>query len=468
MFYRKRPEGYQIEQPSLFGPLKVRIPFIHMKLEISEFVQGALLCVLPMSGAAIWADIFNVPFQAAVLMLCINNFFFLLHPLFGCPAVAGWITAGLPLYMMYYKSFPEDQRIQALIALQLMVGLIFFLLHSTKLADAIMKRVPVFLKCGILLGAGMSAIISQVSPSGRFWTMPLAMSVALVFAFFMMFSTTTEKLKQKYGTYRFIAQFGIAIPFAIALIVGTLITKEIPKPEIQWYFIPSSLKEIMSMTSIFAVGVPSAAIFIKAIPTAIAAYIIAYGDIFVIDSLVKVADVARQDEKITFSVTRVGIICAIRNFIEGIFFPHIAMCGPMVGGPQAMVINRYTKGTRKDMDSYWGGSWSITFGMSLALLIGPLVSLLQKGAPLGMTLNLVIQGFLCGYVAINLLKNQTDGQKGMAVVVGAFIVALGASWGLAAGLALWIVVDRDWLQNMLLKGKHHGTDTEKESEVLAE
>lgn len=461
MIYQKRPEGYQIEQPSLFGSLKVRIPFIHMKFEVAEFVQGALLCVLPMSGSAIWADVFGIPFEAAVLMLCINNYFFLLHPFFGCPSVAGWITAGLPLYIMYYTSFPEEQRIQALIALQLTVGLVFLVLHASRLADAFMKRLPVFLKCGILLGAGMSAIIFEVDETGRMWKMPISMGIALVFAFFMMFSSTTEKLKQKYGMYRFIAQFGIAIPFAIALVFGTLIG-EIPKPVIEWYFIPSSLTEIMGLTSVFAVGFPAAEMFVRALPTALAAYVIAYGDILVIDSLIKVADVARRDEQLTFSVTRVGIICAIRNFIEGICFPHIAMCGPMVGGPQAMVINRYVKGTRKEMDSYWGGCWSMCFGMSTALLIGPFVSLLRQGAPLGMTLNLVIQGFLCGYVAVNLLREQTDGQKGMACVVGAFIAALGASWGLLAGILLWIIVDRDWMKKTILKPKEEYKPPEEE------
>jgi len=441
MIYKERRLGE--EQPYMFGSLRVRIPFIHMKLEIPEFIQGALLCVLPMSGAAIWGDTFGIGFEAAVLLLCINNFFFLFHPIFGDPSVAGWITAGLPLYIMFVSGYPMEQRIHALIALQLVTGIIFMVLHVTKIAEAMMKRIPVFFKCGILIGAGMSAIVSQIKPEGRLWSMPIAMAVALALGFFMMFSDTTKHLKKKYGPYRFIAQFGIAIPFVVALIFGTLVTKEIAPFQIQWYFIPSSIKEIMSLTSPLFIGFPPSSMYLAAVPTAISAYIIAYGDMLVVDSLIKIADKARPDEKITFSTTRVGIICGLRNLVQGVLFPHIALCGPMVGGPQAMVINRYANGTRKDMDSYWGGCWSMCFGMSFALLVGPFVSLLRNGAPIGMVLNLVIQGFLCGYVAINLLKDQTDGQKGMAIVVGAFIVALGAAYGLLAGFVLWIIVAKE-------------------------
>lgn len=450
--YRKREYGDV--QPYIGGDfLKIRIPFLHMKFEPAEFIQGALLCVLPMSGSAVWAEVFGVPFYAAVLLLCINNFFFLMHPFFGCPAVSGWITAGLPLYIMFYTSYPMEERIHALIALQIVTGVIFLLLHVSRAAEAFMQRIPTFLKCGILFGAALGAIIFEVKPEGRLWSMPIAMVFALVFAFFMMFSKTTEKLKQKYGIYRFIAQFGIGIPFALGLVLGTLIG-EIDPPKIEWYFVPSSLKEIMSLTSVFFIGWPPLEMFIAAIPTAISAYIIAYGDVLVIDSLVKMADKARPDEKLDFSVTRVGVFCAIRNLIEGVLFPHIALCGPMVGGPQAMVINRYVKGTRKEMDSYWGGCWSMGFGQSFALLVGPFVSLLRNGAAIGMTLNLTIQGFLCGYVAINMLRDEEDGQKGLAIVVGAVIVALGAAYGLAAGILLWIIVDRDWMKKTVLKDKN--------------
>src|SRR5699024_6020639 len=152
--------------------------------------------------------------------------------------------------------------------------------------------------------------------------------------------------------------------------------------------------------SIFAVGIPELSYFIKALPLAIAAYIIAFGDVLVMNSLLGQADKVRTDEKLKFSPGRNSIISSIRNFILGIFMPFLPLAGPQWTAGQVLVLNRYMNNDRSVVDSYWGGATGIYWGMSIALLLGPLVTLFQPGINIGMSLTLLIQGYLCGYLAL--------------------------------------------------------------------
>jgi hypothetical protein len=79
-FGKKRKYGE--EQPYMLGPLSLRLPFVHYKLELSDFIQGALLCIVPMSGATIMEEVLGISFEISILMLAITNFLFLLHTQF--------------------------------------------------------------------------------------------------------------------------------------------------------------------------------------------------------------------------------------------------------------------------------------------------------------------------------------------------------------------------------------------------
>ena len=402
--YKRRKKGE--EQPSTLGVLKLRIPFIHYKIEIPDWIQGAILSVVPMSVTAIMMDVLGIPFEIAIAFVILNNFLYLLHTHFGDPAIAGWITAGIPLYVGFLSGFPEgDERILALIALQLTLAFIFLLMGVFKGADTLVKRLPMSLKAGILLGAGFAAVFGEFSPDGRVWTMPITILLGSAFAFFMMFSNTAAPLRQKYRFFRYVAQFGIAIPFALAYVFGIVIG-EVATPEISWTLVSLPINEIISSYSIFAVGIPDLSYFIKALPLAIAAYIIAFGDVLVMNSLLGQADKVRTDEKLTFSQGRNSIISSIINFILGIFMPFLPLAGPQWTAGQVLVLNRYMNNDRSVVDSYWGGATGIYWGMSIALLLGPLVTLFQPGINIGMSLTLLIQGYLCGYLSLEMLSKK--------------------------------------------------------------
>lgn len=440
--YKRRQDG--LEQPSMLGPLKVRLPFVHYKIEIPDWIQGAILSVVPMSITAYMLDVLGIPFELAIVFVIINNFLYLLHTHFGDPSVVGWITAGIPLYVAFLSAYPEGAaRIQALIALQAMVALIFLVMGLFKGAEYLVNKVPLSLKAGILIGAGFAAVFGEFKTDGRVWTMPITILIGAAFGFFMLFSKSAQPLRERYSLFRFVAQYGIAIPFALAYLFGVLIG-EVSKPSISWSFTPMPIGEILSNYSIFGVGVPPFEYFLQALPLAIAAYIIAFGDVLVVSSLIKRANEVRKDEKIEFSPTRNSILVAIRNGVQSIFTPFLGMSGPQWTAGQALVTTRFMNNPRKVVDSYWGGATGIFWGMSFALLLGPVVTLFQPGLAIGMTLTMLIQGYLCGYLAMELLKDTSTLEKGIAVIIGAVLVAKGATWGLGVGLVLWILLELDW------------------------
>ncbi|WP_019243917.1 MULTISPECIES: hypothetical protein [Bacillus] len=443
--YKKRKDG--TEQPYMLGALKLRLPFIHYKMEFPDWIQGAILCVVPMSITAIMMDVLGIPFELAIAFVIINNFLYLLHTHFGDPSIAGWITAGIPLYVGFLTGFPEgEERILALIALQFTVALIFLLMGIFKGADVLVKKLPTSLKAGILLGAGFAAVFKEFSADGRVWTMPITILLGAAFGFFMMFSNTAAPLREKYSFFRYVAQFGIAIPFALAYIFGMIIG-EVSTPQINWGIVALPLGEIFTNYSVFSIGFPDFSYFLKAIPLAIAAYIIAFGDVLVISSLLKKANEVRVDEKIVFQASRNSIIVSIRNFIQALFMPFLSLSGPQWTAGQVLVLNRFMSNNRSQVESYWGGATGIFWGMSFALLLGPVVSLFQPGINIGMALTMMIQGYLCGYLAMEILNDKGNLEKGIAVIIGAVLATKGAAWGLGVGIVLWLLLEKNWVKN---------------------
>ncbi|MBO8171233.1 MAG: hypothetical protein H0Z33_04980 [Bacillaceae bacterium] len=446
-FYIGKEREYGAEQPSALGLLKLRLPFIHYGIEIPDWIQGAILCVVPMGITAVMMDVLGIPFELAIAFVIINNFLYLLHTSFGDPSIAGWITAGIPLYVGFLTGFPEGEaRIQALIALQAMIAIIFLIMGLLKGAEAMVKRVPISIKAGILLGAAFAAIFGEFNDGGRVWTMPITIMFGAALGFFMMFSRTVAPLRERYSFFRYVAQFGIAVPFGLAYLFGIMIG-EVATPELTWNLVPIPLGEIVSTYSVFAVGFPPADYFLKALPLAVAAYIIAFGDILVASTLLKSTDASRKDEKIKFSVTRNSIIVSVRNFIQSIFMPYLPLSGPQWTAGQVLVINRYINNKKEQVDSYWGGATGIFWGMSFALMLGPIVSLFKPGVNIGMTLTMLIQGYLCGYLGMELLKNEGRLQMGIAIMIGAVLATKGAAWGLGIGFVLWFLLEKEWFKD---------------------
>jgi hypothetical protein len=59
--------------------------------------------------------------------------------------------------------------------------------------------------------------------------------------------------------------------------------------------------------------------------------------------------------------------------------------------------------------------------------------------PIALSFSLLIQGFVCTGIAMDMLK--TNEQKGVAGIMGAILATKGAAWGLASGFILYFLVE---------------------------
>ncbi len=439
-FYLMKDRPYGEEQPYWGGPLKLRLPFIHYPIEWADFIQGAILAVVPMGIIAAMTKYLGIPFEIAITMVIINNFFYLIHTTFGDPTVAGWITAGIPLYIGWLSNYPlGPERLKALIGFQLVVGAIFLILGVTGLARRVVSIVPASIKSGILLGAGLASIIRVFKPGSFFQQMPYTLTIATVFSFFMLFSKRALALRQKYGIFRWIAQYGIAPAFLVGYGVGVIL-KEVKPPTMKYGLVHWDIAGMMTKVSALGVGWPTAKMMVDAIPLAIMAYILAFGDILILESLIEVCNRERPDEKIVFQANRTHIITAIRNIIEAIFLPFISLAGPQWTGGQALVVNRYINSTPEEEPTYWGGATSLFWGMSIALCLAVIVSFCKPALKVGFALTLMIQGWLCCYLAMEMLHDNV--QRGISGVMGSIIAAKpGSALGLGAGIVMYVLIE---------------------------
>ncbi len=412
------------ELPYAGGNLKLRIPFIHYRIEYQDFIQGAILSCVPLGITAAMVKVLGIPIEVAVLMVVINNFLYLLHTSFGDPSVSGWITAGIPLYISYltgYEAGPE--RIMALVALQILVGVIFLVLGVTGITKFVIKHFPISMRAGILLGAGFASLMRVFNPAQPFMgKMPIAFTIAALGSFFILFSAKAIKFRAKHNWFAWIASFGIAPGFVLGYITG-LLTGEIPPPTgvFDRFIIAMPLGEMISSFTSLGVGFPSASMWGAAISLAIVAYVLAFGDILVLEAMIDDCNKSRQDEDVIFEVPRNHVITAFRNIFQGLCVPFLPLCGPQWTGGQALVVNRYKHSTPEQEPSYWGGATSLFWGMSIAMIFHPLVQIVLPAKLIGFGLTLLIQGYLCIYLAFAMCT--TNVQRGIAGVMGAALVS---------------------------------------------
>lgn len=424
------------ELPYTGGALKLRIPFVHYRLEYQDIIQGAILSCIPLGITAAMVKVLGIPLEVAVLMVVINNFLYLLHTSFGDPSISGWITAGIPLYISYLTGFElGPERIQALIALQVLVGLIFLVLGVSGITRWVIKHFPISMRAGILLGAGFASLMRVFSSEQPFiGKMPIAFSIAALGSFFILFSSRALRFRAKSGLFAWVAGFGIAPGFVIGYAVG-LASGEISPPVgiFDRFIIDIPFGDMVSSFTAIGIGMPPVSMWLSALSLAVVAYVLAFGDILVLETMIEDCNKARPDEKIVFEVRRNHIITAFRNIFMGFCVPFLPLCGPQWTGGQALVVNRFKHSTPEQEPSYWGGATSIFWGMSLAMVFHPLVQIILPAKLIGFGLTLLIQGYLCIYLAFTMCT--TNVQRGIAGVMGAALVS--ANYAKLWGNAFW-------------------------------
>jgi len=418
------------------GPFKIRLPFIHFKWEWPEFLQGLILCATCLGAIPVLTEILGVSFEVALTMVIINGALYMLHFLLGDPVVPGWITPAIPLIMAHltqYQIGPE--RTHSLIALQLMVAFVFLFLGSTGLAIRLVKIIPQSIKAGVILGAGMAAVINVMNV--RFARAPIVITLGTAIAFFLLFSISFKELGRRNKFFWQLAKYGMLPSILFALIVGPFIG-ELPFPEIEWGFSSLRLGELISGYTIFGIGFPNVTLFIDALPLLVAVYIIAFGDFVLAETVIGAASKERPDEFVEFNPNRSNLISGMRNLVLALVSPYTQLAGPLWAAVTVTVAERYKLG-KDGMNSLWGGIGTFRIATFVALFLMPVVSLVRPALPVALALTLVVQGFACAYIAMGMVN--TNAQRGVAGFMAIILATRGAAWGLGAGVLFYLVCE---------------------------
>ena len=467
-----RAEG--AEQPAIkLGMFRIRIPFVHAPWELPEMIQAMVVFVTGVSAVAYLQDIFGLPFSVALSIVCIHELLYVFQNIVGDPIVGGWITPAIPLVTTWLLSFQNTtERIQALVMLQLILGLLYLVLGITGLASKLVHKVPVSVKAGILIGAGFSAVIGKygfaAAESGGmgFYGSPISFSIGVLAALFLLFSVgfSRQKNKPRHKFIKFLAKCGFVPALLLAYIVGML-AGEISTPVnvladgIVFNPIPG-LKYVLGNFCLTAVGLPSWHVISSAAVMAVVAYIISFGDIVTGTEFLEDAKQYRPDEDVRVNPNLTNICCGVRNILQSLFFPTVTMSGPLWSAMMVTICERYKTG-KENMYSFFGGCITFNVAKWVCCLILPLVALIRPILPLSMSLTLMIQAFGCFYVALGLCKNNT--QRGVAGLIGGVLAITNPQTGLLVGIIISFICE--WL---LTKDFGSKKEAEEEKESVRE
>lgn len=422
-----------------FGPFQVRLPFIHYKIESVEFIQGLILGVTALSAVPYLEQYLGLPYELAWSCVILETMLYLLHSLLGDPVVPGWITPTLPLTIVFLEGFPIGQeRIQAMIALQLLVGLVFLFMGISKLADKFVHAVPASVKGGILLAAPITVMAGQIGEGGNMHKYPIAIVAGVGLLLLISFSDKYQEKRKDSKFLDLVARYGNLFPYLLAMIVGLIVGElDMPGLEIGTFIKIPEFSRMFSQVSIFGVGIPPVSMFLKALPLALVSYVIAFGDFVTTETLVTEARQSRDDEYIDFNSSRSNMVSGLRNVLLAIFAPFPPLSGPLWVGMTVSVSIRYQEG-KKAMKSLLGGMASFRLATFLSVMIIPVVSFFRPIFGVGSSITLLFQAFVCARIAMDYCKTDRDKMIGgvMAAVLATQGTAWASAWALCVGFGL--------------------------------
>lgn len=443
----KRKHGEK--QPYIpMGPFHFRLPFIHYRFELPDYIQGLLMCAVCLGIIPVLQEYLGMPFEIAITIVILNGFFYLWHAHLGDPVVPGWITPAIPLLLLWLKTFPEGvPRMHALIAFEFELGLFSLILGMTGLAKRFVDLVPDALKAGILLGAGIAAVRLVFQHGGRFDLYPWTITIAIGFAFYILFSNHFKTLRNKNKALKHLSDLGLMPALVLAIIVAPLV-KELPWPTIQWGFTVPQFYTLFTEWTPFAerIGWPPLSLYLSAAPLVFAVYIVLFGELIQAEALIDEAREFRNgDEDVHFDANRNNMICGIRNIGMSMLGPDASMCGPMWAAMQVVECERYKHGPEA-MDSLFGGVASFRWGTFTGYFFSPIVTLVKPILPIALSLTMLVQGYVA--VRVGVLKARTFNDLGVAGIVAAVLITREAAAAFGVGIVLCaLIYGKDTFRN---------------------
>ena len=398
------------------------------------------MCAVCLGVIPMLQEYLGMPFEVAITIVILNGFFYLWHAHLGDPVVPGWITPAIPLLLLWLKTFPEGvPRLHALIAFELELGIFSLLLGATGLAKKFVDLVPDALKAGILLGAGIAAVRLVFQPGGRFDLYPWTITIAIGFAFYILFANHFKTLRNKNRWLKMLSDLGLMPALVLAIIVAPLV-KELPWPTIQWGFTVPQFYTLFTEWTPFAarVGWPPLSMYLSAAPLVAAVYIVLFGELIQAEALIDEArEVRHGDEDIHFDANRNNMIVGIRNIGMSMLGPDASMCGPMWAAMQVVECERYKHGPEA-MDSLFGGVGSFRWGTFTGYFFMPIVTLVKPILPIALSLTMLVQGYVA--VRVGILKARTYNDLGVAGIVAAILITREAAAAFGVGIVLCLLI----------------------------
>ncbi len=432
----KRPYGQEPPYIPIWR-FKMRLPGIHYHWEWADYVQGLIMCAVCLSIIPVLSDTLGMPFEVALAIVVLNGFLYLWHAWLGDPVVPGWVTPAIPLLIAYVSTYPAGpERMHALVAFELTLGVWCLFLGTTGLAQKVINAIPRAIKAGVILGAGVAAIQLVFKAGGKFFAMPITISVCALVALFMMYNPLFRKAAEKNKLARVLSNLGI-LPAILAAIVIAPLVGEAPF-EIQWGFSSPDFRTLWTdWVPWGTLGWPSLDLYLKSVPLVLAAYIVIFGDAVQCQAIIRDADPVRPDEPVEYNPDRGHLIVGLRNSIMSIFGPDISMCGPIWAAMTVVTYERWKKG-RSSMDSIYGGVGAFRFGTFTGYWLLPIVTVTKPILAAALSLTMLIQGFVSVYVGAREARSLKD--LGIAGLVAGVLISQSAAWAFAVGIIAVLII----------------------------
>ncbi len=427
-----------------WGLFTLRIPFIHSRATLSEFLQG--LSISAATGLALvplLTSAFGLSFEEAVTMSMLHSL--LLSSawmFFGEPYCPGWITPALPFVIAFVLSGDFNtptERFQVMTALSLDLAAILLLLGATGLGTHLMRWIPDLLKGGIILGAALAAFLRVFDVnegSNVLFTQPYATTAALALSLILAFSLPLQRLQKRHPWLAKITALGLLPGFILAGIIGPLAGEF--SYSIEWGFLNPPLASLWQKVSPLSIGWPSMDLYLQCLPMALIAYILFFGDLVTGDEILKEASTHRDDEQLVLNPTRTHLSAGIRNAVMAIVAPFFPTQGILWAGVQVVVVQRWRQG-RATMDSLFDGISSYYgFNIPIIFLFLPLLTLLKPLMGIALLMTLLLTGFACANVALS--KARTSIDYGVMLLTAACLNVFNPWQGLLLGIVATVLL----------------------------
>ncbi len=450
---RRRHGG---EQPFIkAGPFKIRIPLIHHQIEPSEAFQGIIMTATGLGLVALLEDLFGIPYEIALTIIIVQQLGYYLHQFLGDTTISGWLTPAVPLIMGFIARYPAgDERLQAYIALQIVVGILFILFGVTGLANRVMKKVPDSLKAGLIVGAGLSVLIGDygITPGGLLYDKYFfVLTVGVPIVIFLLYSERVKKLilERPNGVLARLSKYGI-FPSLILVMIIALISGEVRLEGIEFGIFLPKFGRMIEGWSIFALGFPRIEMFVSSIPIALAAYTMAFGETVLAAETVEDVRKARPDETIGFDGARLNLITGMRNIIHALIAPNGGLAGPNWAAMTMVIARRYEQG-KDAMYSLIGASASFNIMRVLMMTFLPLITFILPFRVPILCIVMILQGFASFSLGFSIADTRM--KRTVAGLTGVVLAFYGATMALVVGLVLSLLMERGELLNTARKGK---------------